>query len=185
MAITLWSAHIASSGTHHAHRYQTKPGPLLGGVKQRLKWADGAAVKKELDAQLAAFLGPKTEADKKPLDKSAKKKKVASFAMHDRLHVTRSCSSSCALSSFASLMAIIGMVGPSSGSQHSSCQHWIPTLGTSPMCLKDGVVGLNHNGLLITCIKMTASSGSLYPQQPLADPFLFTTASCETANCPA
>ena len=49
-------------------------------MKRRLKWADGAAVKAELEAQMAAFLGPKTEADLKPLDKKDKKKKVGSNA---------------------------------------------------------------------------------------------------------
>lgn len=60
----------------HCCRYHTKLGPLQAGVKSRLKWADGAAVKKELEAQVADFLGPKTEADLKPPDKKAQKKKV-------------------------------------------------------------------------------------------------------------
>ena len=60
----------------HWHRYHAKLGPLQAGVKSRLKWAEGAAVKAELEAQVADFLGPKTEADMKPPDKKAKKKKV-------------------------------------------------------------------------------------------------------------
>lgn len=64
----------------HACRYQAKTGPLAAGVKKQLKWADGAAVKAEIEAQVAAFLGPKTAADLKPLDKKDKKKKVGSNA---------------------------------------------------------------------------------------------------------
>ncbi|KAK9832832.1 hypothetical protein WJX81_005150 [Elliptochloris bilobata] len=53
-------------------RYRFNPGAVLAELKKRLKWADGAAVKKELDVQVAALLGPKTEAD---LAKPEKKKK--------------------------------------------------------------------------------------------------------------
>eukprot|EP01136_Pigoraptor_vietnamica_P009246 Opistho-1_new@3043 len=43
-------------------RYQLA-GLLLIGLKNDLKWADGKLVKDELDAQLAALLGPKTADD--------------------------------------------------------------------------------------------------------------------------
>lgn len=47
---------------------------MLPKIKARLKWADGAAIKRELDTQIAAILGPKTEADLVKPDKKAKKK---------------------------------------------------------------------------------------------------------------
>ena len=80
---------LLCSGCEHVCRYQAKPGPLLAGVKTRLKWADGAAVKAEIEAQLAAFLGPKTEADLKPIDKKAKKKKVDPPLCQRALHPQR------------------------------------------------------------------------------------------------
>ena len=55
-------------------RYHANTSLLLAAVKGRLKWAEGAEVKRELDAQVAALLGPKTEADlAKPDKKKAKK----------------------------------------------------------------------------------------------------------------
>lgn len=35
-------------------------------VRQQLKWADGKAIKHEVDIQVLDILGPKTEEDKKP-----------------------------------------------------------------------------------------------------------------------
>jgi len=56
-------------------RYRTNVGLLLRTANERLKWADGSVVKQEVDSQILALLGPKTEADmnegKKP-KKSAK-----------------------------------------------------------------------------------------------------------------
>lgn len=43
-------------------------------MKARLKFADGAAIKRELDTQITGILGPKTEADLVKPDKKAKKK---------------------------------------------------------------------------------------------------------------
>lgn len=54
-------------------RYFFPVGKLLGEVKKRLKFADGATVKRETEAQVEALLGPKTEAD---LQKPAPVKKV-------------------------------------------------------------------------------------------------------------
>ncbi|CAL1539919.1 unnamed protein product [Lymnaea stagnalis] len=44
-------------------RYHYSTGPLLGEIKSKIKWADGKAVKNELDMQILDLLGPKTEAD--------------------------------------------------------------------------------------------------------------------------
>ncbi|GFH28877.1 uncharacterized protein HaLaN_27440, partial [Haematococcus lacustris] len=60
-------------------RYQVNPNILLGQITRTLKWADGAAVRAELESALLALLGPKTEADLKPVDK----KKVAKPAKAD------------------------------------------------------------------------------------------------------
>lgn len=45
-------------------------------VRKQLKWADGKALKSEVDMQVLDLLGPKTEADKKPLPKPIKEKKT-------------------------------------------------------------------------------------------------------------
>eukprot|EP00955_Chlamydomonas_euryale_P102108 365394-Chlamydomonas_euryale.AAC.4 len=42
--------------------------PLLQ-VNKTLKWAEGAIVRAEMEAQVEKFLGPKTEADLKPPEK--------------------------------------------------------------------------------------------------------------------
>lgn len=45
----------------------------MGDAKVALKWADGKAVKNEIDMQLLNLLGPKTEEDLKPAPKQAAK----------------------------------------------------------------------------------------------------------------
>jgi hypothetical protein len=58
-------------------RYKINTGVLLGKVRERLRWADGGVMKKEMDAQVAALLGPRTAADDaKPVKTKAKKEKV-------------------------------------------------------------------------------------------------------------
>ncbi|GMH32257.1 hypothetical protein BSKO_00091 [Bryopsis sp. KO-2023] len=57
-----------------AERYQVNLGILMGQVTKSLKFADGAAVRAEFDAQVLALLGEKTEEDIKAA--SVKKKKV-------------------------------------------------------------------------------------------------------------
>ena len=47
---------------------------IMAEVRETLKWADGSAIKAELEAQLAAVLGPKTEADLAKPKKEKKKK---------------------------------------------------------------------------------------------------------------
>ena len=54
-------------------RYYCNVNILLGQVGKVLKWADGATVKAELEAQVEAFLGPKTEEDLKPQEKKKTK----------------------------------------------------------------------------------------------------------------
>ncbi|PVD25217.1 hypothetical protein C0Q70_15715 [Pomacea canaliculata] len=44
-------------------RYKFNVGKILGEAKAKLKWADGKAVKSEVDMQILDLLGPKTEAD--------------------------------------------------------------------------------------------------------------------------
>ena len=55
-------------------RYHYNANPLLPKIKARLKFVDGAAIKRELDKQITDLLGPKTEADLVKPDKKAKKK---------------------------------------------------------------------------------------------------------------
>ena len=53
---------------------------LMAEVRKTLKWADGKAVKSEIDVQVLDLLGPKTEADLAPPPKVEKKTKPAAAA---------------------------------------------------------------------------------------------------------
>lgn len=55
-------------------RYHFNVGLILQEVRKELKWADGKALKNEVDLQVLDLLGPKTEEDKKPLAKPVKDK---------------------------------------------------------------------------------------------------------------
>lgn len=59
-------------------RYHFNQNILLGQVTRGLKWADVALVRAELEAQISELLGPKTEADLKPIEKKKKTKAPAS-----------------------------------------------------------------------------------------------------------
>ncbi|XP_061837793.1 glutamine--tRNA ligase [Nerophis lumbriciformis] len=54
-------------------RYHFNMGLLMGDVRSALKWADGKALKNEVDMQILLLLGPKTEAD---LEKKSKVQKA-------------------------------------------------------------------------------------------------------------
>lgn len=47
-------------------RYKFNVGMIMGKAREKLKWADGKAVKAEIDMQILDLLGPKTEADLQP-----------------------------------------------------------------------------------------------------------------------
>ena len=55
-------------------RYHFNVSQLLGHVRMELKWADVGAARAELEAQVAALLGPKTDADLAPPEKKKKPK---------------------------------------------------------------------------------------------------------------
>ena len=57
-------------------RHRTNRNMLLAKVMAKQPWADGPSVKSELDRQVDAVLGPKTEADERPLPKAKPAKKV-------------------------------------------------------------------------------------------------------------
>ncbi|KAL1518260.1 hypothetical protein ABEB36_001908 [Hypothenemus hampei] len=54
-------------------RYKFNTGFLMQKVREDLPWADGKAVKNEIDVQVLDLLGPKTESDLAPVSKSNKK----------------------------------------------------------------------------------------------------------------
>lgn len=57
-----------------AERYRINVGMLLGQVRKELPWADGKAVKEEMDVQMRELLGEKTaEDDEKPVKKKKEK----------------------------------------------------------------------------------------------------------------
>lgn len=53
-------------------RYQFNTGIIMQAVNSKLKWADGKAVKNEVDLQILDILGPKTEEDLTPNKKRGK-----------------------------------------------------------------------------------------------------------------
>ncbi|XP_045492365.1 probable glutamine--tRNA ligase [Colias croceus] len=56
-------------------RYRFNSGIVMQAVRADLKWADGKAIKNEVDVQILDLLGPKTEADLAPIPKADKKAK--------------------------------------------------------------------------------------------------------------
>ena len=54
-------------------RYRFNTGLLMANVRKSLKWADGKAVKSEIDIQVLDLLGPKTDADRVIPSKQEKK----------------------------------------------------------------------------------------------------------------
>lgn len=56
-------------------RYRFNVGKMLEEIRGNLPWADGKAIKNEVDVQMFDLLGPKTEADNTPLPKAGKKPK--------------------------------------------------------------------------------------------------------------
>ncbi|CAK1551825.1 unnamed protein product [Leptosia nina] len=59
-------------------RYRFNSGVVMQAVRSDLKWADGKAIKNEVDVQILDLLGPKTEADLAPIPKAEKKAKTSS-----------------------------------------------------------------------------------------------------------
>lgn len=57
-------------------RYRFNTFKIMQDLKDQLKWADGKSVKAAIDVEIFDLLGPKTEADLKPLPKSEKKKEI-------------------------------------------------------------------------------------------------------------
>ncbi|KAJ8727013.1 hypothetical protein PYW08_015410 [Mythimna loreyi] len=56
-------------------RYRFNAGNIMQAVRADLPWADGKAIKNEVDVQILDLLGPKTEADLAPPPKAEKKPK--------------------------------------------------------------------------------------------------------------
>ena len=50
-------------------RYRFNTGVLMGNVRNKLVWADGKAIKNEIDLQILNILGPKTDEDLAPVKK--------------------------------------------------------------------------------------------------------------------
>lgn len=55
-------------------RYRFNTGLLMHELRTILKWADGKAIKNEIDIQMLDLLGPKTDADLAPVPKAPKQK---------------------------------------------------------------------------------------------------------------
>jgi glutaminyl-tRNA synthetase len=59
-------------------RYKFNTGGLMQEVRKQLVWADGKAIKNEVDCQILNILGAKTEADLAPVQKQKKVKEIKS-----------------------------------------------------------------------------------------------------------
>ncbi|VVC36997.1 Hypothetical protein CINCED_3A023917 [Cinara cedri] len=59
-------------------RYKFNIGGLMQEVRKKLLWADGKAIKNEVDNQILTILGAKTEADLAPIQKQKKVKEIKS-----------------------------------------------------------------------------------------------------------
>ncbi|XP_058836407.1 probable glutamine--tRNA ligase [Topomyia yanbarensis] len=70
---TVESAILRYKESIEEQRYRFNVGKLLAEIRGCLPWADGKAIKNEVDVQLFDLLGPKTEADKATLVKADKK----------------------------------------------------------------------------------------------------------------
>nr|XP_023022427.1 probable glutamine--tRNA ligase [Leptinotarsa decemlineata] len=64
---------VVNRGELLKNRYRFNTGPLMQKVRSELPWADGKAIKSEVDLQVFDLLGPKIEADLVPVSKSEKK----------------------------------------------------------------------------------------------------------------
>lgn len=65
-------------------RYRFNVGKILADVRAKLPWADGKAVKSEVDVQIFDLLGPKTEADLAPPPSNKAKKPAKPAAKTDK-----------------------------------------------------------------------------------------------------
>ena len=65
-------------------RYRFNSGLLMSEVRKNLKWADGKAVKNEIDIQILDLIGPKTEADLAPPPKEKKAGKDKNSKQNDK-----------------------------------------------------------------------------------------------------
>ena len=66
-------------------RYHCNLSILLGQITRSLKWADGAAVRAVLEAEVEVLLGPKTEEDMKPPEKKPKAKAPPKVRKYDNV----------------------------------------------------------------------------------------------------
>ncbi|XP_013185944.2 probable glutamine--tRNA ligase [Amyelois transitella] len=66
-------------------RYRFNAGIVMQAVRAELPWADGKAIKNEVDVQILDLLGPKTEADLAPPPKTEKKPKVGDTAKKTKI----------------------------------------------------------------------------------------------------
>ena len=71
-------------------RYRFNAGVLMGNVRNSLRWADGKAIKSEVDMQMLNILGPKTDEDLAPV-KKIKAPGWVSFVFFGGLTLSKSC----------------------------------------------------------------------------------------------
>ncbi|XP_046612758.1 probable glutamine--tRNA ligase isoform X1 [Neodiprion virginianus] len=66
-------------------RYRFNSGPLMQEVRKILQWADGKAVKSEIEIQLLVLLGPKSETDLAPVSKQKQVKAKPAVKKSDKM----------------------------------------------------------------------------------------------------
>lgn len=70
-------------------RYRFNVGKMLEEIRASLPWADGKAIKNEVDVQMFDLLGPKTEVDNMPLPKAGKKQKNVKPAAETTFNISK------------------------------------------------------------------------------------------------
>lgn len=126
-------------------RYRFNFGKLLSEVRGQLPWADGKAIKNEVDVQIFDLLGPKTDADLAPPSKSEKKSngdKVVAQINNNTLDNLSSESASDGAKSISELMKSVHFHAP--GDNHKT-DGYVVTDKTDTL-LKDH---LNRTGGLV------------------------------------
>lgn len=70
-------------------RYRFNSGIIMQAVRADLTWADGKAIKSEVDVQIFDLLGPKTEADLAPVPKAKKEAKAGDTTKKSKKEETK------------------------------------------------------------------------------------------------
>lgn len=101
-----------------SQRYRFNVGKLLAEIRRLLPWADGKAIKNEVDVQIFDLLGPKTEADLAPASKTEKAKEKRPKVLTVENEIAASETAADGAKSISELMKSVHFHGP--GENHKT-----------------------------------------------------------------